>query len=233
MADINMQYHDIIYKDIITASTYYRYYRKKNTTQPTYMDWSGGYCGTYVLLLLVMMSINPNLDISIILNIFDKISNGLIANHNFLIALIRSFAFQIENIIYNRSSSIQLDSFDFTDYHNSNGTTIKLNKSTNIKLTHGLYEYNAINPINPTPEHEGIAKQIIRDSNKKILRENKDKIIGIKLQSVYLRNVSLMFTTIGSMFKKINKMQTQLTPEQRQWQIDHYGPDDLVYFIKY
>ena len=42
-----------------------------------------------------------------------------------------------------------------------------------------------------------------------------------------------MFTTIGAMFRKINKLQTELTQEQRQWQFEHYGPDDLIYFVNY
>lgn len=235
MADIKMQHHDIAYKDIITASTYYRYYDygKKNTSPPKYMDWSGGYCGAYVLLLLVMMSINPHLDISIIFFTFDNISKGTNANHNFLMVLIRSFAHQIENIIYKQSPAIQLDRFDVIQFFLSKGATIKLNNITSIALAPGMHDYNDIDPLNPTNEQEGIAKQIIRDSNKATLLENEDEIIDKQLQSIYLRNVSLMFTTIGAMFKKINKLQTELTQEQRQWQFEHYGPDDLVYFIKY
>ena len=232
MANIYMQYHDMKYKEIIRASTYYRYYRKKNTAQPNYMDWSGGYCGTYVLLLLVMISINPYIDLLKIFSIFQIITNSDIANHNFLIALIRSFAFQIENIIYNRTTTIQLNSFDFNKYIESEGAKIILNKNIELNLTPGAHDYKGLNPLKPTPEQESIAKQIVRDSNKGILHENKDKIIDMPLQSIYLYNLSLMFTTIGSMFKNINKMQTEFTQEQRQWQFDHYGPGDLVYFIK-
>ena len=232
-ANIKMQHLDIAYKDIITASTYYRYYGKKNTSPTKYMDWSGGYCGAYVLLLLVMMSINPHLDISIIFYTFDNISNGPNANHNFLIALIRSFAHQLENIIYKQSPTIQLDRFDVINFLSSKGATIKLNNVPPIALAPGMHDYNVIDPLNPTTAQEGIAKQIVRNSNKATLLENKDEIIGKELQSIYLRNISLMFTTIGAMFRKINKLQTELTQEQRQWQFEHYGPDDLVYFLKY
>jgi hypothetical protein len=235
VTDIKMQYHDVAYKDIIAASTYYRYYGygKKHTSSPKYMDWSGGYCGAYILLLLVMMSINPHLDMSLIFFTFNNISKGPNANHNFLMVLIRSFAQQLENIIYKQSQSIQLDRFNVILFLSSNGVTIKLNNVPPIALEPGMHDYNVINPLNPTTAQEGIAKQIVRNSNKATLLENKDKIIGKKLQSIYLGNVSLMFTTIGAMFRKINKLQTELTQEQRQWQFEHYGPDDLVYFIKY
>lgn len=235
MADIKMQHHDIAYKDIITASTYYRYYDygKKNTSPPKYMDWSGGYCGAYVLLLLVMMSINPYLDMSLIFYTFNNISKGTNANHNFLMVLIRSFAHQIENIIYKQSPAIQLDRFDLIQFFLSKGATIKLNNGTPIALEPGMHDYNVIDTLKPTDEQKGIAKQIIRDSNKATLLENKDEIIDKQLQSIYLRNVSLMFTTIGAMVRKINKLQTELTQEQRQWQFEHYGPDDLIYFVNY
>lgn len=233
MFDIKIQYHDIAYKNIITASTYYRYYNKKNGTTPMYMDWSGGYCGAYVLLLLVLMSMNPHLELIVILTILERISNSKYANHNFLIMLIRSFAQQIENIINKPTAKIQIDSFNFQKYVVSKGHIIEINKKSTIPLTPGMHNYNTIDPLNPTGSQINIAKQIVRESNKETLIENKDKIIDKELKSVYLGNVSLMFTTIGAMFKTINKLQTELTQDQRQWQFDHYGPDDLVYFISY
>lgn len=236
MTYINMQYYDIAYKNIITASTYYRYYKKK-TNKPTYMDWSGGYCGAYVLLLLVLMSMNPHLELLVILTILARISNSKYANHNFLIMLIRSFAQQIENIINDPNAKIQLDNFNFQKYVASKGATIEINKTLTIPLKPGMHDYNVIDPLNPTGSQINIAKQIVRNSNKETLKENKDKIIdkiiAKNLQSVYLGNLSLMFTTIGAMFKSINKLQTELTPAQQQWKFEHYGPDDLVYFISY
>lgn len=239
LSDIKMQYHDAAYSDIITASTYYRYYgHKKHNLQPTYMDWAGGYCGTYMLLLLVMMSINPYLDISKIFWLFSIIADGsdtVQPNHDFLIALIRSFAYQIENVIY-KAKPIQIDSFDFKTYMASEGKTIKLNVDKQFSLHPGMYAYDLFDKdkhINIKEKIKTIPNIFLRESNKATLIENKEDVIGKGLPKIYLDNTSLMFTAIGAIFKKINKMQTDLTQEQRQWQFDHYGPDDIIYFIKY
>jgi hypothetical protein len=55
-----------------------------------------------------------------------------------------------------------------------------------------------------------------------------DKVVG-----VMRFNIGRLFPIVGDMFRKIKKLQTKLTPAQRQWQFDNYGPDDIIYFVNY
>ena len=141
---MRIQEYDLVLKDYIRQSVYQR--RKAGSKQ---FDWTAGYCGTYILLFLVIMILNPTLDIQTVIDFFVVISDSkqsIHTNHEFLRLLIRSFALQIENYIYGKSKQIDIDYLDMTKYIISNGKTIATN-TMQYTLTMDNPDYYA-NPMN-------------------------------------------------------------------------------------
>jgi hypothetical protein len=222
VTEMHIQEYDLRFKDYIRQSAYQR--RKAGSKQ---FDWTAGYCGTYILLFLVIMILNPGLDVQTIIHFFIIISDSnqsIATNHEFLRLLIRSFALQLENYIYGKTNQIDIDNLDIKKYIETNGKTIKTT-ALEYDLKTDAPNYYA-NPINDPL----LKAQMFHETNINKIRTAfaHDKVVG-----VMRFNIGRLFPIVSDMFRKIKKLQTKLTPEQRQWQFDNYGPDDIIYFVNY
>lgn len=239
---LSLQRYDIIAEQYIVQSSYYRL----NAGAPRF-DWVGGYCGTYILLFFVIMILNPEVPIEQIFSFFTKISNditdpedtdktGFVA-HTFLLLLVRSFAKQIETHMTYSDTAIEFDKLDVSAYVNDR----KVKVSTK---TFPLPEGATPNYKKPFGNSK-LEKQMWHPNNMSKVRavygDTNDKPLNAKVNQplvtdkVYLNNIINMrvFLLLSDMFKRIDKIQTKLTPAQLQWQIENYGLGDSIYFIKY
>jgi hypothetical protein len=87
-------------------------YKKKQLK--AYTDWAIGYCGLWNVLLIFLLSINPDKDIEDIYYFYNRIC---MSEYKYSITktLIRSFAYHIESIINRTSKVIPIEVYKFLD----------------------------------------------------------------------------------------------------------------------
>lgn len=243
ISNLRLQIYDMSLDQYIYQSAYQRIKAGK----PQF-DWTGGYCGTYILMFFVIMILNPEVPIEQIFSFFNRLSIDInrpvdkktagFASHTFLLLLVRSFAHQIETHMNSNDKTIKFDKLDVDAYVNDKKVKVDTVEFPLLEDSQPNYQNNPLN----TPK---LAAQMFHKNNinklHNVYENTTDKPLIAKVKQywytpkVELNNIIKMrlFTIIGDMFKRIDKIQTKLTPEQLRWQIENYGPDDSIYFIKY
>lgn len=115
------------------------------------VDWAGGYCGLWNLLLLSLLSINPNYNIHDILTFYNLLSEhdntyGLVTK------LIRSFAYHTEELLDGKIKSIPITRINISDIKAKAEQKLKLKlrgvddgeslNNNSISIAEGSKEYN-------------------------------------------------------------------------------------------
>lgn len=221
ISKLNLQGYDIYLSKYINQSAYHRI----NAGQPQF-DWTGGYCGTYILMFLIIIVLNPDVPIEQIIYFFYIISNDInkpkdkekagFAAHTLLLLMVRSFAKQIETHMTYSNFKLEFDKLNVTEYINRKKVIVETEE---VPLIEGAQpNYRADPRIN-----NRLTAQMFR-------KDNVNKPQNVKIQHVVFTRI---FTLLGDMFKRIDKIQTKLTPAQFRWQIENYGLGDSIYFINY
>ena len=211
--DIETQYkehksNNLIIKELQSIENYWKGTKDRN------LDWGGGYCGLWNLLLITMLNINPDKDIEDIFAFYQKLLNHENENKQiFLIkTLIRSFAYHIEQLLNGKKDTIPIVKLNVNSI---DGDKLKF-ESINLEANKAVSEISNIS----IKEHDNSVKD-----------EDRDKYKDIKDSDYKQKIIPFLSEFTKTLLKKGNPLKTESNPEIANYEERQDALHNKILFI--
>ena len=199
---------NLLIKEIQNIDNYWK------GTKDSNLDWGGGYCGLWNLLLITMLNINPDKDIEDIFAFYQKLLNHENENKQiFLIkTLIRSFAYHIEQLLNGKKDTIPIVKLNVNSI---DGDKLKF-ESINLEANKAVSEISNIS----IKEHDNSVKD-----------EDRDKYKDIKDSDYKQKIIPFLSEFTKTLLKKGNPLKTESNPEIANYEERQDALHNKILFI--